>query len=91
MVQLVTNDRFISVFHRVLASQAGPRISVASFFIRNNDMDEDSSKSKVYGPIKELLSEENKPLYKDTTIKDLLSHYLSKGLDGDSFLKPFRL
>ncbi|KAK4261827.1 hypothetical protein QN277_004773 [Acacia crassicarpa] len=89
LLQLITNDRFISVFHRVLASQRGPRISIASFFINYDDMIEGSS--KVYGPIEELLSEENKPLYKDTTIKDLLSHYLSKGLDGDSFLKPFRL
>ncbi|KAI9074981.1 hypothetical protein K1719_043031 [Acacia pycnantha] len=89
LLQLITNDRFISVFHRVLANQTGPRTSIATFFINYDDMIEGSS--KVYGPIKELLSEENKPLYKDTTIKDFLEHYLSKGLDGDSALQPFRL
>ncbi|KAI9075003.1 hypothetical protein K1719_043053 [Acacia pycnantha] len=89
LLQLITNDRFISVFHRVLSSQTGPRVSIASFFINYNDMVEGSS--KVYGPIKELLSEENKPLYKDTNIKEFLTHHFSKGLDGDTALQPFRL
>ncbi|XP_054809103.1 1-aminocyclopropane-1-carboxylate oxidase homolog 1-like [Prosopis cineraria] len=89
LLQLITNDKFISVFHRVLASQTGPRISIASFFINYDDKAEGST--KVYGPIKELLSEENKPLYKDTSVKEFLIHYFSKGLDGDSSLRPFRL
>ncbi|PRQ36483.1 putative deacetoxyvindoline 4-hydroxylase [Rosa chinensis] len=29
---LISNDRFKSVEHRVLANQRGPRVSVASFF-----------------------------------------------------------
>ncbi|KAF7808566.1 1-aminocyclopropane-1-carboxylate oxidase-like protein 1-like [Senna tora] len=81
--------RFVSVFHRVLASQTGPRISIASFFINSDDTAETTP--KVYGPIKELASEENKAIYKSTTIKEFLTHYFSKGLDGDSSLKPFRL
>ncbi|CAF1698385.1 unnamed protein product [Brassica napus] len=31
-LQLITNDKFVSVEHRVLANRQGPRISVASFF-----------------------------------------------------------
>ena len=88
-MQLVTNNKFISVFHRVLASQTGPRISIASFFVNYDEKSEVGS--KIHGPIKELLSEENKPLYKDISIKDFLAYYFSKGLDGDSSLKPFRL
>ncbi|XP_073019366.1 1-aminocyclopropane-1-carboxylate oxidase homolog 12-like [Primulina eburnea] len=33
-LQLISTDKFKSVEHRVLASQTGPRISVASFFGR---------------------------------------------------------
>ncbi|WJX85958.1 hypothetical protein P8452_68332 [Trifolium repens] len=32
LLQLITNDKFKSVEHRVLANKVGPRISVASFF-----------------------------------------------------------
>ncbi|XP_028767127.1 1-aminocyclopropane-1-carboxylate oxidase homolog 1-like [Neltuma alba] len=89
LLQLITNDKFISVFHRVLASQTDPRISIASFFINYDDKAEGTS--RVYGPIKELLSEENKPLYKDTSVKEFSTHYFSKAIDGDSSLQAFRL
>ncbi|KAK7314979.1 hypothetical protein VNO77_33511 [Canavalia gladiata] len=86
-LQLITNGMFASVYHRVLARNIGPRISVASFFINTSP----HGTSKVVGPIKELLSEENPPIYRDTTVKDVMAHYFDeKGLDGNTPLKPFR-
>jgi len=48
--------------------------------------------SKVVGPIKELLSEENPLIYRDTTIREVMAHYFDeKDLDENIPLQPFRL
>ncbi|KAJ0261407.1 Non-hem dioxygenase N-terminal domain-containing protein [Hirschfeldia incana] len=86
-LQLITNDKFISVEHRVLANRQGPRISVASFFSSSNKR----ANSTVYGPMKELVSEENPPKYRDITIKEYSDGYTEKGLDGTSHLMNFRI
>nr|GMD75861.1 1-aminocyclopropane-1-carboxylate oxidase homolog 1-like [Ipomoea batatas] len=88
LLQLITNDKFKSVLHRVIAQKIGPRVSVASFFrTRPGDVDAE----KVYGPIKELLSDENPPLYRETTTEEYLMHFYNKGLDGTSGLLKFKL
>ncbi|KAG2727995.1 hypothetical protein I3843_01G179800 [Carya illinoinensis] len=86
LLQLITNDRFKSVEHRVLTSRSSSRVSVASFFCTGL-----RPTSKVYGPIKELSSEDNPPKYKETTIREYSTHYKNKGLDGTSALQHFRL
>ena len=87
-LQLITNDKFISVNHRVLAKRVGPRVSVACFF-RTHRPPETSS--RLYGPMKELLSQENPPLYRETTIKEYMEHYYAIGLCGISALEHFKL
>ncbi|XP_052173969.1 1-aminocyclopropane-1-carboxylate oxidase homolog 1-like isoform X2 [Diospyros lotus] len=86
LLQLISNDKFISVEHRVLANKVGPRVSVACFF--STDF---LPYTKLYGPIKELLSEDNPPKYKETTVRDYVLNFCAKGLDGTSALSHLRL
>ncbi|XP_062109298.1 1-aminocyclopropane-1-carboxylate oxidase homolog 1-like [Humulus lupulus] len=86
LLQLVSNDRFRSVEHRSFVNNKGARVSVASFFSTHT-----LPTSKLFGPIKELLSENNPPKYRATTVKEYVSHYHAKGLDGTSALDHFRI
>ncbi|MED6185208.1 hypothetical protein PIB30_054810 [Stylosanthes scabra] len=87
MMQVITNDKFISAKHRVLAQKTGPRVSVASF-LRQHIQDESP---RMYGPIKELLTEENPAIYKEIKMTDLVKLVYTTKLDDVSGLKHFRL
>ncbi|KAJ1433744.1 Oxoglutarate/iron-dependent dioxygenase [Sesbania bispinosa] len=86
LLQLISNDRFKSVEHQVLANQKGPRVSVACFFTLHL-----YPTTRMYGPIKGLLSEDNPPVYRETSLKDFIAYYDNKGLDGNSALAHFML
>ncbi|XP_048138123.1 1-aminocyclopropane-1-carboxylate oxidase homolog 6-like [Rhodamnia argentea] len=87
-LQLVSNDKFKSVQHRVLARQAGPRVSVACFLLPG-----EMQKSKPYGPIKEFLDENNPSMYREISFTDYFGYYLSSGngLNGEAVLPHFRV
>ncbi|XP_061374532.1 1-aminocyclopropane-1-carboxylate oxidase homolog 1-like [Gastrolobium bilobum] len=86
LLQLISNDKFKSVEHRVLANHRGPRVSVTCFFTLHL-----YPTTRMYGPIKELLSEDNPPVYRETSLKDFIAYYDNKGLDGNSALSHFML
>ena len=85
-MQLISNDKFRSVKHRVVANRHGPRISVACFFT----MDVNPLSTRPYGPIKELLSEDNPLLYKEVLVRDFIGRYSLRGI-GEEALSHYRL
>lgn len=82
--QIISNDKFKSPDHRVLANQVGPRISVAGFFTGA------TIPEIIYGPIKELISEENPAKYKDFSVREYISKFFLRPIDR-SGLDEFRL
>ncbi|EPS67820.1 hypothetical protein M569_06954, partial [Genlisea aurea] len=87
LMQLITNDKLRSIEHRVLASEKGPRVSIASFFGRSC-----GPSFKLLAPIEELLSEANPAKYRATTADEYTAYFVAKGLDGTtSALNHFRI
>ncbi|KAK7393421.1 hypothetical protein VNO78_21977 [Psophocarpus tetragonolobus] len=82
-MQIISNDRFKSVLHQVVAGRNGPRVSVACHMYPHP--------GRKYAPAKELLSNDNPPKYKNTNTGEYLAQYRSKGLDGSKALSHFRV
>ncbi|KAL2463657.1 1-aminocyclopropane-1-carboxylate oxidase-like protein 1-like [Forsythia ovata] len=85
-IELVSNGKFRSNKHRVVANRLGPRISVARFFSGPIDMDK-----VFYGPIEELISEENPPIYKEVLLSDYLMKFIAAGLDENFLVNYFKV
>ncbi|VAI00463.1 unnamed protein product [Triticum turgidum subsp. durum] len=82
-LQIVSNDRFKSVEHRVVAQSAGPRVSVVCFFRRQDA----ATSTRVLGPI----VADGEARFRSTTMAELIRHNRAKGLDGTSALQHLRL
>ncbi|CAL1383218.1 unnamed protein product [Linum trigynum] len=87
-VQLITNGKFKSAEHRVVApsEEVGCRTSVASLFYPSS-----ANKLTAYGPAQELVSPQSPPIYRETHFTEFIAHFRSKGLDGKPTLSHFRL
>ncbi|KAK8620575.1 hypothetical protein V6N13_067046 [Hibiscus sabdariffa] len=85
-LQIVSNDKFRSVTHRVLSGRVGPRISAACCFAPTPAL-----KDKPYGAAEELVSAENPPIYKPTSLHQYLSCYRLNGKDNRLVLPHFKI
>ncbi|XP_051129472.1 1-aminocyclopropane-1-carboxylate oxidase homolog 1-like [Andrographis paniculata] len=79
MLQIISNDEFISADHRVIANKIGPRISVASFFSG------ESRSGKIYAPLPN-----KQPRYKEFTVRDYIIKFTQRPIEK-SGLDEFRL
>ncbi|XP_058209311.1 1-aminocyclopropane-1-carboxylate oxidase homolog 1-like [Rhododendron vialii] len=86
LMQIISNDKFISVEHRVLAQPFGPRVSVACFFSPSS-----KAADKHFGPIKELLSEESPQIYREFLCNESFTYYTINGQDVESAFPHFKL
>ncbi|KAH9794563.1 1-aminocyclopropane-1-carboxylate oxidase [Citrus sinensis] len=85
ILQIMSNDEYISVEHRVLAnSSLEPRISIAVFF---NPSERDS----LYGPFPELISPEKPARFRQFTYTDYVTRFFTKQLDGKTLVNYYRL
>ncbi|XP_074324253.1 1-aminocyclopropane-1-carboxylate oxidase homolog 3-like [Apium graveolens] len=81
LMQLISNDKFKSIEHRVVANRnSKARISVACFF-RTYGQDG----TRKYGPIKELISVENPPVYREMTMEEFYKSGNEYQVDALSF------
>ncbi|XP_048554189.1 1-aminocyclopropane-1-carboxylate oxidase homolog 1-like [Triticum urartu] len=84
-LQLMSNDRFKSVEHRVVSNGVGPRVSVACFF----RTDRAAAPTRVLAPI---IADGEEARYRSTTVEEVVRQYYKvKGLAGISALQHFRL
>lgn len=86
LMQLITNDKFKSVEHRVLARPVGSRVSAVCFFFPSSEC-----MLKSYGPIKELLSEKDPLLYKSVSNLEYMAYYQKNVRECNSALPHFKL
>lgn len=86
ILQLISNDKFISVDHRVKVGQIGPRISAVCFLFPSK-----KNESKAYGPLTELLSKNNAPKYRETSYKEYVQCYAAKGVYDIKALPHFKI
>ncbi|KAK9990242.1 hypothetical protein SO802_025227 [Lithocarpus litseifolius] len=82
--EIISNDNYVSVEHRVLAKASKePRISAVAFFNLNNNAN--------FEPLPELLSSDKPAIYRKSTVTEYLENYYSKGLGSRSFLKKINI
>ena len=85
--QIVSNDEYKSVQHRVLANSCKePRISVAMFFHLTKWKGDG-----YYGPLSELLLPEKPAIYRDFTKEEYFEFFASKALGNKCLVEKLKI
>ncbi|KAL4376731.1 hypothetical protein GQ457_02G030900 [Hibiscus cannabinus] len=85
ILQILSNDEYVSVEHRVLANPSKePRVSIAVFF-------SPSARETLYGPFSELTSPEKPPRYCQFVYHDYIRRFFTKELDGKTLTNYYRI
>ncbi|KAI4357565.1 hypothetical protein L6164_001504 [Bauhinia variegata] len=84
LLQIISNEKYKSVDHRVLANASGePRVSVAVFY-------NPGARENVFGPLPELTSAEKPARYRSFKYNEFITRFFSKQLDGKSLTNYYR-
>ncbi|KAL4379702.1 hypothetical protein GQ457_02G030910 [Hibiscus cannabinus] len=84
-LQILSNDDYVSVEHRVLANPSKePRVSIAVFYSPGD-------RGALYGPLSELTSPEKPSRYRRFIYHDYMRRYITKDLDGKTLTNYYRM
>ncbi|GJZ99922.1 1-aminocyclopropane-1-carboxylate oxidase homolog 3-like protein [Tanacetum coccineum] len=85
LLQMMSNDEYKSVEHRVLANNfEGARISVSAVFNPSN-------REGLYGPFPELISLEKSAVYQEFVFEDFSRRFLSDEISGKSKIDFYKI
>ena len=73
IIQVVSNDRYKSIEHRVIVNGTRNRVSVPIFA--------NPAADAIVGPFPEVLENGEKPVYKNIKFSDYFNYFFSKGHD----------
>ena len=81
--QIVTNGVYRSIEHRATVNSEKERLSIATFYSPKQDVD--------MGPAPSLVTPETPALFKRILTSDYFKGYLSRELQGKSYLDVMRI
>ncbi|KAI6686026.1 hypothetical protein NL676_031939 [Syzygium grande] len=84
ILQIMSNDEYKSVDHRVLANPSRePRVSIAVFC-------NPSDRENQFGPFPELISSDKPAAFRQFTFSEYMTRFFTKELSGKSVMNYFR-
>ncbi|KAF3432123.1 hypothetical protein FNV43_RR26862 [Rhamnella rubrinervis] len=84
LLQILSNDEYKSVDHRVLANPTSkPRISIATFLRPSKTED-------IYGPLPELITPEKPALFRQFKLSDYFRTFFTKAMKGKTLVNYYR-